>query len=159
LPPDPNPALQSYTHPERSVTADWSVGNIGRPGLSIVESDEAVRSTTPATSPVAVKIDWHTGLNDPHVRDYINGAQFAKLMDRKGISRGDTVVVYGDKSNWWAAHALCFHAVRPPRRPAARRRARSVVTDGRDTTLDVQTKQTTGYPVVEPASARTIGHQ
>src|SRR5699024_8235037 len=24
----------------------------------------------------------------------------------KGISRDDTIVVYGDKSNWWAAYAL-----------------------------------------------------
>ncbi len=27
-------------------------------------------------------------------------------MDRKGIARDDTVVIYGDKSNWWAAYAL-----------------------------------------------------
>ncbi len=37
------------------------------------------------------------------MRDYINGEQFAELMDRKGIARDDTVVIYGDKSNWWAA--------------------------------------------------------
>ena len=53
-----------------------------------------------------MKIDWHTDLNDPSVRDYIDGAQFADLMNRKGISRDDTVVIYGDKSNWWAAYAL-----------------------------------------------------
>ena len=56
--------------------------------------------------PGAVKIDWHTDLNDPRVRDYIDGEQFADLMDRKGIARDDTVVIYGDKSNWWAAYAL-----------------------------------------------------
>ena len=42
LPPDPSPALQSYAHPERLVTADWLSGNLGRPGLAIVESDEDV---------------------------------------------------------------------------------------------------------------------
>ena len=53
-----------------------------------------------------MKIDWHTDLNDPHVRDYIDREQFAELMNRKGISHDDTVVIYGDKSNWWAAYAL-----------------------------------------------------
>ena len=56
--------------------------------------------------PGAVKVDWHTELNDPVTRDYLDGAGFAKLMSAKGISRDDTVVIYGDKNNWWAAYAL-----------------------------------------------------
>ncbi len=56
--------------------------------------------------PGAVKVDWHTELNDPVMRDYIDGAQFAALMSAKGIARDSTVVIYGDKSNWWAAYAL-----------------------------------------------------
>ncbi|HCB59497.1 MAG TPA: sulfurtransferase, partial [Arthrobacter bacterium] len=31
---------------------------------------------------------------------------FAALAAAKGISRDTTVVIYGDKSNWWAAYAL-----------------------------------------------------
>ena len=106
LPADPDPALAAYAHPERLVTADWLSANLGRPGLSIVESDEDVLLYDTGHIPGAVKIDWHTDLNDACVRDYIDGAQFAELMDRKGISRDDTVVIYGDKSNWWAAYAL-----------------------------------------------------
>ncbi len=53
-----------------------------------------------------MKVDWHTELNDPVVRDYVDGAGFAELLSRKGISRDDTVVIYGDKNNWWAAYAL-----------------------------------------------------
>jgi thiosulfate/3-mercaptopyruvate sulfurtransferase len=53
-----------------------------------------------------VKIDWHTDLNDPVTRDYVDGRGFAALMERAGISRNTTVVIYGDKSNWWAAYAL-----------------------------------------------------
>ena len=56
--------------------------------------------------PGAVKVDWHTELNDPVVRDYVDGEGFAALLSRKGISRDDTVVIYGDKNNWWAAYAL-----------------------------------------------------
>ena len=106
LPPDPSPTLSAYAHPERLVTADWLSANLGSPGLAIVESDEDVLLYDVGHIPGAVKIDWHTDLNDPRVRDYIDGEQFADLMDRKGIARDDTVVIYGDKSNWWAAYAL-----------------------------------------------------
>ena len=56
--------------------------------------------------PGAVKIDWHNDLNDPVMRDYVDGEPFATLMARKGIRRDTTVVFYGDKNNWWAAYAL-----------------------------------------------------
>ncbi len=150
LPADPDPALQSYAHPERLVTADWLSGNLGRPGLAIVESDEDVLLYDTGHIPGAVKIDWHTDLNDPHVRDYINGEQFAELMNRKGISRDDTVVIYGDKSNWWAAYALWVFTLFGHPDVRLLDGGRDLwISDGRDTTLDVPTKPTTGYPVVE----------
>ncbi|MCK5755771.1 MAG: sulfurtransferase, partial [Mycobacterium sp.] len=150
LPPDPSPALQSYAHPERLVTADWLSGNLGRPGLAIVESDEDVLLYDTGHIPGAVKIDWHTDLNDPEVRDYITGEQFAALMDRKGISREDTVVIYGDKSNWWAAYALWVFTLFGHPDVRLLDGGRNLwISDGRDTTLDVPSKQTTGYPVVE----------
>src|ERR1019366_4192052 len=56
--------------------------------------------------PGAVKLDWHTELNDQVTRDYVDGAGFAALMSAKGISRDTTLVLYGDRNNWWAAYAL-----------------------------------------------------
>ena len=145
--PDPDPALAAYAHPERLVTADWLSGNLGRPGLAVVESDEDVLLYDTGHIPGAVKIDWHTDLNDPHVRDYINGEQFAELMDRKGISRDDTVVIYGDKSNWWAAYALWVFTLFGHPDVRLLDGGRDLwISDGRDTTLDVPTKQTSGYP-------------
>ena len=146
----PIPALAAYAHPERLVTADWLSGNLGRPGLAIVESDEDVLLYDTGHIPGAVKIDWHTDLNDPHVRDYINGEQFADLMNRKGISRDDTVVIYGDKSNWWAAYALWVFTLFGHPDVRLLDGGRDLwISDGRDTTLDVPAKQTSGYPVVE----------
>jgi thiosulfate/3-mercaptopyruvate sulfurtransferase len=71
-----------------------------------VESDEDVLLYETGHIEGAVKIDWHTDLNDPVVRDYIDGEAFAALLGSKGISRDSTVVIYGDKNNWWAAYAL-----------------------------------------------------
>ncbi|BBZ24065.1 sulfurtransferase [Mycolicibacter hiberniae] len=149
VPADPTPALQSYAHPERLVTADWLAGNLGRPGLVVVESDEDVLLYDIGHIPTAVKIDWVTDLNDSPVRDYITGEQFADLMNRKGISRDDTVVIYGDKSNWWAAYALWVFTLFGHEDVRLLDGGRDLwVSSGRETTLDVPSKQSTGYPVV-----------
>lgn len=149
VPADASPALQSYAHPERLVSADWLAGNLGKPGLVVVESDEDVLLYDIGHIPGAVKIDWVTDLNDHPVRDYINGAQFADLMNRKGISRDDTVVIYGDKSNWWAAYALWVFTLFGHKDVRLLDGGRDLwVSSGRETTLDVPSKTTTEYPVV-----------
>jgi thiosulfate/3-mercaptopyruvate sulfurtransferase len=56
--------------------------------------------------PGAVKIDWITDLNDPLIRDYIDGQRFERLLRSKGISNDTTIVFYGDKNNWWATYAF-----------------------------------------------------
>ncbi len=150
LPADPSPALKDYAHPERLVTADWLSAHLGTPGLAIVESDEDVLLYDIGHIPGAVKIDWHTDLNDPHVRDYITGEQFAELMNRKGIRRDDTVVIYGDKSNWWAAYALWVFTLFGHQDVRLLNGGRDLwINDHRDTTLDVPSKATSGYPAVD----------
>ena len=56
--------------------------------------------------PGALKIDWHADLNDPVQRDYIDREHFQALLRRLGINESTTVVLYGDKNNWWATYAL-----------------------------------------------------
>jgi thiosulfate/3-mercaptopyruvate sulfurtransferase len=103
---DQDPKLQEYAHPERLVTTSWLAERLGAPGLVVVESDEDILLYDTGHIPGAVRVDWHTELNDPVTRDYVDGERFAQLMGSKGISRDTTVVIYGDKSNWWAAYAL-----------------------------------------------------
>ncbi|WP_394253410.1 sulfurtransferase [Arthrobacter pityocampae] len=106
LAPDPQDKFAEYAHPERLVSTEWLAANLGAEGLVVVESDEDVLLYETGHIPGAVKIDWHTELNDEVTRDYIDGEGFARLMASKGITRDSTVVIYGDKSNWWAAYAL-----------------------------------------------------
>lgn len=103
---DPAAQFAAYAHPERLVSTDWLETHLGTPGLVVVESDEDVLLYETGHIEGAVKIDWHTDLNDPVQRDYIDGARFARLLGSKGIARDSTVVIYGDKSNWWASYAL-----------------------------------------------------
>ena len=106
LPRDDAPKFADYAHPERLVSTDWLAAHLGEPGLVVVESDEDVLLYETGHIPGAVKVDWHTELNDQLTRDYLDADGFAELMSAKGIGRDSTVVFYGDKSNWWAAYAL-----------------------------------------------------
>jgi thiosulfate/3-mercaptopyruvate sulfurtransferase len=96
--------IAQYAHPEVLVTSGWISQNLGE--VVVVESNEDILLYDTGHIPGAVKLDWHTELNDPLTRDYLDGAGFAQLMDKKGISRDDTVVLYGDRSNWWATYAF-----------------------------------------------------
>ncbi|SDL46356.1 thiosulfate/3-mercaptopyruvate sulfurtransferase [Arthrobacter sp. ov407] len=110
-PVEQNEKFAEYAHPDRLVSTEWLAtaiedGALDGGNLVLVESDEDVLLYETGHIPGAVKIDWHTDLNDEVTRDYIYGEAFAALAAAKGISRDSTVVIYGDKSNWWAAYAL-----------------------------------------------------
>jgi thiosulfate/3-mercaptopyruvate sulfurtransferase len=103
---DKDAKIAEYANPEVLVSTEWLAQNLDLDNLVIVESDEDVLLYEVGHIPGAVKIDWHTDLNDPVLRDYVSDEAFAALLSSKGISRDTTVVIYGDKSNWWASYAL-----------------------------------------------------
>ena len=106
VPTDSSPDFRGFAHPEKLVSTDWVAEHLDDPDVVIVESDEDVLLYETGHIPGAIKIDWHADLNDPTVRDYLDGEAFAELMSRHGISPETTVVFYGDNFNWWAAYAL-----------------------------------------------------
>lgn len=139
-----------YAQPGRLVTGDWLEARLGTPGLVVVESDEDVLLYETGHIPGAVKVDWHTELNDPVVRDYVDGEGFARLLSRKGISRDDTVVIYGDKNNWWAAYALWVFSLFGHEDVRLLDGGRDAwIAEGRPFATDVPSPAPTEYPVVE----------
>ena len=147
---DPASELQQYAHPERLVTTGWLAEHMGTPGLVVLESNEDVLLYDLGHIPGAVKIDWHTELNDPVMRDYLDGEQFAALMSKKGVSRDDTVVIYGDKSNWWATYALWVFTLFGHEDVRILNGGRDLwIAQGRELTKDVPTIAPTDYPVIE----------
>ena len=147
---DPSPAFAEFAHPERLVTTDWLEERLGAPGLVVVESDEDVLLYEVGHIPGAVKIDWHTDLNDPVLRDYVDGEGFAALLSSRGIARDDTVVIYGDKNNWWAAYALWVFTLFGHNDVRLLDGGRDKwIGEGRPITTDVTQRPAVEYPVVE----------
>ncbi|MBF4599609.1 sulfurtransferase [Frigoribacterium sp. VKM Ac-1396] len=147
---DTSARFGEYAHPERLVSTEWLQQHLGTPGLVVVESDEDVLLYETGHIAGAVKIDWHLDLNDPVQRDYVDGEGFAALMARSGISRDSTVVIYGDKNNWWAAYALWVFSLfgHEDVRLLDGGRAKWEA-EGRDYTTDAPAVEPTDYPVVE----------
>jgi len=100
--------MATYAHPEVLVDTAWVEAHHGDDGIRIVEVDEDVLLYLQGHVPGAVQLDWHTELQRSDVRDFVDAETFARLMEEKGISNDTTVVLYGDKSNWWAAYAFWF---------------------------------------------------
>ena len=131
------------------VTTEWVAGHLVDPGLVVAESGEDVLLYETGHIPGAVKLDWHTELNDPVTRDYVDGAGFARLMSQKGITRGTTLMLYGDTNNWWAAYALWVCALfgHPDLRLMDGGRAKWIA-EGRPVTTAVPDRPRVDYPVI-----------
>jgi len=94
-------------------------------------------------------------LNDPVTRDYVDGAGFARLMSEKGIARDTTLVLYGDKNNWWAAYALwvCSLFGHPDVRLMDGGRTKWIA-EGRPVSTDTPDRKSTDYPVIDRDDTR-----
>jgi thiosulfate/3-mercaptopyruvate sulfurtransferase len=152
---DPAEQLRGYAHPDRLVTAEWLAEHLDDPEVVVAESDEDVLLYETGHITGAVKIDWHTDLNDPVARDYVDGEGFARLMSEKGISRETTLVFYGDNFNWWAAYALWVTSLfgHPDVRLLDGGRLKWQA-DGRELTTVVPQPVPTEYPLVERDDSR-----
>jgi thiosulfate/3-mercaptopyruvate sulfurtransferase len=145
-----NPKFAGYAHPERLVSSAWLSERLDDPTVVVVESDEDVLLYETGHIRGAVKVDWHLDLNKPDERDYIDGAGFAALMNSRGISRDSTVVIYGDKSNWWAAYALwVFNLFGHPDVRLLDGGRDKWIDEGREVEVDASVRTTSqSYPVV-----------
>jgi len=149
-PVDPSEKFAQYAHPDRLVSTAWLAEHLKDPGVVVVESDEDVLLYETGHIPGAVKVDWHTELQHPQMRDYLDGAAFAALLGSKGITRDATIVLYGDKNNWWAAYTAWVFTLFGHEDVRLLDGGRGLWTaEGRELTTDVPAPAPVEYPVVE----------
>ena len=90
------------------VTTEWLVDHLGDAGLVVAEVDENPDLYDEGHIPGAIKLHWRDDLQDPVERDLIEKDAFEQLMGRSGITNGTTLVLYGDRNNWFAAYAYWY---------------------------------------------------
>ena len=100
--------MAGYATPEVLVETDWVAEHHADANVRVLEVDEDVLLYEQGHVPGAGKLDWHTELQRRDRRDFIDEAGFVALMAEKGVANDTTVILYGDKSNWWAAYAFWF---------------------------------------------------
>jgi thiosulfate/3-mercaptopyruvate sulfurtransferase len=98
--------MNGYAHPEVLVETDWVQANLDNPGVKLVEIDVDTRAYDAGHIRGAVGFNWRTELQDQVNRDIIAREAFEKLVGGAGISPQDTVILYGDHNNWFAANGF-----------------------------------------------------
>jgi thiosulfate/3-mercaptopyruvate sulfurtransferase len=90
------------------VSTEWLEGHLDDQGLVVAEVDENPDLYDEGHIAGAVKLHWREDLQDPVERDIVEKAQFEALLGGLGISNDTTVVLYGDRNNWFAAYAYWY---------------------------------------------------
>ena len=98
--------MADYVHPEMLVETDWVRDNLGKPGIKLVEIDVDTKAYDAGHIAGAIGFNWQTQLQDQVRRDIISKDEFERMVGGAGISPLDTVVIYGDNNNWFAAYGL-----------------------------------------------------
>ena len=120
------------------VDTDWVADHLDGDNVKVVEVDENPALYAEAHIPGAIGFDWRSDLQDQVKRDFLTADQFGELMGSRGISNDDTVVLYGDRNNWFAAYTYWYFKyyghddVKLMNGPREK-----WISEGRDTTSDV----------------------
>ena len=127
------------------VTTDWLAEHLGDDNLVVAEVDENTDLYEEGHIPGAVKLHWKEDLQDAVERDLVEQAQFEELMGSRAIGNDTTVVLYGDKNNWFAAYAYWYLKI------YGHQDVR-LLDGGRQKWIDEGRELTTDAPSVTPAS-------
>jgi thiosulfate/3-mercaptopyruvate sulfurtransferase len=90
------------------VTTEWLADHLDDENVAVAEVDENPSLYEEGHIRGAVKLHWREDLQDQVERDLIEKDQFEQLLGSLGISNDTTVVVYGDRNNWFAAYAYWY---------------------------------------------------
>ena len=90
------------------VDTQWVEDHLDDDRIRIVEVDENPALYAEAHIPGAIGFDWKTDLQDQVKRDFLGPEAFGELFGGRGISDDHTIVLYGDRNNWFAAYTYWY---------------------------------------------------
>jgi thiosulfate/3-mercaptopyruvate sulfurtransferase len=90
------------------VDTEWVAGHLDDESVVVAEVDENPDLYEEGHIPGAVTLHWREDLQDAVERDLIEKKEFEQLLGSRGIGNATTVVLYGDRNNWFAAYAYWY---------------------------------------------------
>src|SRR5688572_17095736 len=90
------------------VDTQWVEDHLDDDSIRIVEVDENPALYVEAHIPGAIGFDWQKDLQDQVKRDFLGPEDFGRLLGSRGISNAHTIVLYGDRNNWFAAYTYWY---------------------------------------------------
>jgi thiosulfate/3-mercaptopyruvate sulfurtransferase len=90
------------------VETEWVEQHLDDESVRIVEVDENPALYAEGHIPGAVGFDWKTDLQDSVRRDFLSPERFGELFGSRGIGDEHTLVLYGDRNNWFAAYTYWY---------------------------------------------------
>ena len=88
------------------VDTNWLEENINNPKIRLIEVSVIPGVYERGHIQGAVNFKWHTDLVDTVNRDIVSKDKFQDLLIKSGINQDSTIIIYGDKNNWFAAWAV-----------------------------------------------------
>ncbi|HEX8236306.1 MAG TPA: sulfurtransferase [Abditibacteriaceae bacterium] len=144
-------AEKGYSTTDVLVDADWVEQHRNDPNVKLVEVDVDTNAYSEGHIAGAVAWNWTSQLNDPVRRDIPSREQLQELLRQSGIKNDDTIVLYGDNNNWFAAFAfwiLKLYGHQDVRLMDGGRKKWLV--DGRELTTQEESPQPSDYTAQEP---------
>ena len=90
------------------VDTQWVEDHLDDDSIRIVEVDENPGLYDEAHIPGAIGFDWQKDLQDQVKRDFLGPEEFGELFGSRGVSNDHTIVLYGDRNNWFAAYTYWY---------------------------------------------------
>jgi thiosulfate/3-mercaptopyruvate sulfurtransferase len=88
------------------VSTQWVADHLNDPKVKLIEVDVDTTQYDEGHAPGAAGFNWTSQLQDQLRRDIASKEQIETLLGAAGVNNGDTVILYGDNNNWFAAYAF-----------------------------------------------------
>ena len=88
------------------VSTDWVAEHMKDPRVKLIEVDVDTAAYDEGHAEGAVAFNWTSQLQDQVRRDIISKDDLESLLSNAGVGNDDTIVLYGDNNNWFAAYAF-----------------------------------------------------
>jgi thiosulfate/3-mercaptopyruvate sulfurtransferase len=133
------------------VSTQWVADHLNDSNVKLIEVDVDTTQYDEGHAPGAVSFNWTSQLQDQVRRDIASKEQIEQLLSEAGVNNDDTVILYGDNNNWFAAYAYWLLEMYGHKNLKLMDGGRKKwVEEGRPSTKDVPKPQKTSYKASGP---------